>query len=45
MATVYLKSGKTIEVPLEKLEDYLSENADRIETRHIQRRGKYRDKH
>ena len=38
MATVYLKGGKSIEVPLEELEDYLYNNADKIETRHIQRR-------
>lgn len=38
MATVYLKGGKTVEVSLEELEDYLYNNADKIETRHIQRR-------
>ena len=44
MATVYLKGGKTIEVPLEELEDYLYNNADKIETRHVQRRRPYKDK-
>lgn len=34
MATVYLKGGKNIEVPLEELADYLYNNADKIETRH-----------
>lgn len=34
MATVYLKGGKNIEVPLEELEDYLYDNADSIETRY-----------
>ena len=34
MATVYLKGGKNIEVPLEELEDYLYNNADKIETRY-----------
>ncbi len=38
MATVYLKGGKTIEVPLEELEDYLYNNADKIEPRHVQTR-------
>lgn len=38
MARVYLKGGLTVEVPLEELEDYLYTNADKIETRHIQRR-------
>lgn len=38
MATVYLKGGKSIEVPLDELEGYLYNNADKIETRHIQRR-------
>ncbi len=33
MATVYLKDGKTVQVSLEDLEDYLYENQDRIETR------------
>lgn len=38
MATVYLKGGKTLEVPLEELEDYLYTNADKIETRHVKQR-------
>lgn len=38
MATVYLQGGKTIEVPLEELEDYLYKNADKIETRRKQLR-------
>lgn len=43
MATVYLQGGKTIEVPLEELEDYLYNNADKIEPRHLQRRGSRRE--
>ncbi len=38
MATVYLKDGKNIEVPLEDLEDYLYKNTDKIETRRKQLR-------
>lgn len=38
MARVYLLGGKTFEVTLEELEEYLYTNADKIETRHIQRR-------
>ena len=44
MATVYLLGGKSVEVPLEELEDYLYNNTDKIETRHVQRRGPRRDK-
>ncbi len=32
MPTVYLKGGETAQVSLENLEDYLYENAERIET-------------
>lgn len=39
MATVHLKGGREVQVPLEELEDYLHNNADEIETRHVQRRG------
>ena len=33
MPTVYLKDGKTVQVRLEDLEEYLYANQDRIETR------------
>ncbi|MGB3638543.1 MAG: hypothetical protein WBA39_13350 [Rivularia sp. (in: cyanobacteria)] len=33
MPTVYLKEGKTVEVSMEDLENYLYENHDKIETR------------
>ena len=33
MPTVYLKGGKTVEVSMEDLENYLYENHDKIETR------------
>jgi hypothetical protein len=33
-ANVYLKDGGTAEVPIEALEDYLHDNADKIESRH-----------
>ena len=36
MTTVYLKNGKNVEIPLEELEDYLYNNADKIETRRKQ---------
>lgn len=39
MATVHLKGGSNVQVSLEELEDYLNNNADKIETRHVQRRG------
>ena len=39
MATVYIKGGKDVQVPIEELADYLHNNADKIETRHLQRRG------
>lgn len=38
MPTVYLKGGETVQVSLENLEDYLYENAERIETRRKQLR-------
>jgi hypothetical protein len=34
MANVYMKGGGTVQVPIESLEDYLYENADKIESRH-----------
>ncbi len=43
MPNVYLKGGGTVKVPLEELENYLDENADKIETRHVERRGPRRD--
>lgn len=39
MATVYIKGGNDVQVPIEKLAEYLHDNADKIETRHLQRRG------
>lgn len=33
MPNVYLKGGGTVEVSLEELENYLYENADKIESR------------
>lgn len=44
MVTVYLKGGESTQVPLEEFEDYLYNNADQIETRHIQRRRPRMDK-
>lgn len=41
MATVYLKNRKTIQVSLEELPDYLYENHDIIETRHLAVRRLY----
>ncbi|GET35873.1 hypothetical protein [Microseira wollei] len=35
MVTVYLKGGKTVEVSLENLKDYLDKNRSRIETRRV----------
>ncbi len=34
MATVYIKGGKDVQVPIEEAVDYLYNNADLIETRH-----------
>lgn len=39
MATVYIKGGKDVQVPIGELADYLYNNADKIETRHLKRRG------
>ncbi len=39
MATVYIKGGKDVQISIEELADYLHNNADKIETRHLQRRG------
>lgn len=39
MAEVYIKGGKNVQVSIEELADYLHNNADKIEIRHIQRRG------
>ena len=36
MATVYIKGGKDVQVPIEELADYLHNNADNIETHHQQ---------
>ncbi len=39
MATVYTKGGKDVQVSIEELADYLHNNADKVETRHQQKRG------
>lgn len=33
MATVYIKEGNDVQVPIEELADYLHNNVDKIETR------------
>lgn len=43
MATVYIKGGKDVQVPVEELADYLHNNADKIETRHREVRRKSLD--
>ncbi len=40
MATVYIKGGEDVQVPVEQLADYRHNNADKIETRHRQVRRK-----
>ena len=40
MATVYIKGGKDVQIPIEELEDYLHNNTDKIETRHREVRRK-----
>lgn len=40
MATVYIKGGEDVQVPVEELADYRRNNADKIETRHRQVRRK-----
>lgn len=40
MATVYMKDGNDIQVPVEELADFRHNNADKIETRHRQVRRK-----
>lgn len=44
MPNVYLKDGRTVQVSIEELEDYLYENEDHLEIRHVERRGSRRDK-
>lgn len=39
MATVYIKGGKDVQVSIEELADYLHDNANKIDTRHLKRRG------
>lgn len=34
MATVYLKGGKDVQIPIEELANYLHDNAAKIESRH-----------
>lgn len=43
MATVYIKGGKDVQVPVDELAEYLDSNADKIETRHRQVRRKRLD--
>lgn len=40
MATVYIKGGNDVQIPVEQLADYLHNNADKIETRHREARRK-----
>lgn len=40
IATVYMKGGEDVQVPVEELADYRHNNADKIETRHRQVRRK-----
>ena len=40
MATVYMKGGKNVQIPIEELADYLHAYADEIETRHREVRRK-----
>lgn len=40
IATVYIKGGEDVQVPVEELADYRRNNADKIETRHRQVRRK-----
>lgn len=42
MATVYLKTGEVVEVPLTELEDYLFSNEDKIQLQKFKRRGPVR---
>ncbi|NJL10355.1 MAG: hypothetical protein HC908_09845 [Calothrix sp. SM1_7_51] len=44
MATVYLKDGTKVEVPMDELGDYLEANRDNIQPRTIKRRGPVRSK-
>lgn len=39
MATVYIKGGNDVQVPIDELADYLYANSDKIETRRSLRRG------
>lgn len=40
MATVYMKDGNDVQVPIEELTDYLHNNVDKIETRHREAKRK-----
>jgi hypothetical protein len=44
MATVYLKDGSIVEVPIEELGEYLHENRDKIQARTKKQRGPVRTK-
>ncbi len=44
MATVVLKTGETVQVSIEELEDYLRQNADKIQPQKLKRRGSLRRK-
>jgi hypothetical protein len=39
MPAVYLKTGETVEIPVEELADYLSQNRDNIQPQKLKRRG------
>lgn len=43
MATVYIKGGENVQVPVEDLADYRHKNANKIETRHREVRRKSLD--
>ena len=40
MATVYIKGGNDVQVPIKKLANYIHDNADKIETRRREVRRK-----
>ncbi|MBW4505126.1 MAG: hypothetical protein KME64_01185 [Scytonematopsis contorta HA4267-MV1] len=44
MATVYLKDGTKVEIPIEELADYLEKNRDNIQPQKRLRRGPVREK-
>lgn len=42
IATVYLKNGETAQVPSSQVKEWMAANADRLESRHVEVRGKRR---